>query len=95
METNKNITVLKSVDLDKLYKDRKYEKLLKVARFVCVFSIVLNFVFMVIRVGSWVYNSAVENINAGDTSLVLLVLILHMVIIAYGFQSLRILKRKC
>jgi len=95
MDNKKSNAVLRPIELDALYKERRYEQLLMLSRAVCILSIVVNAFFVCGRVAGIIVKYMNNTLTLGEVFLAVLVIILHIVIVVYGVQSIRLLKYKC
>lgn len=94
MKDNREAEVLKSVDLDKIYRERKFESLLRTAKYICYFSIVLNICCGFYRIYMIIQSHLTKQASVTEYALFAAIMVLHVIIVWYGYRSLKILKYK-
>lgn len=89
---NKEITMLKPVDLDKLYKERRYENLFLSSVFMCKLAVLMNIIVIVGRCIYAYMNHIVEPMASVDFIELCVVIVLHFLIIVFALSSLKSLR---
>lgn len=94
MEDKRANEAIKNIDLDKLYSGRKFESLIMTTRYICCFSMFINILFGCYRIFLIVKESLSGNASVTDYMLFAVIMLIHIMIVYYGYKSLVILKYK-